>query len=223
LKRANCSAAHQGSATGRAGARRHFRGVPGSNSGMMAPMVFRSWRLRVLLPAALAAGVAAVTGLQAVPAEPAATLDLTRYLGRWYVIARAPAPGQARGAYFEYQRRADGDIDDIYSEREHSFDRAPVTVARTAHADPARPAKWSVRKGWLSTDEQWVLYVSPDYRYAIVGTPERGEGWILARDPVIPEWSYAGLLARLAMQGYDVSLFRRVPQKPEQIGRPGFE
>lgn len=190
---------------------------------MMAPMIFRPWRRRALLPIALAAGVAAVTGLQAVPAEPAATFDLTRYLGRWYVIARAPAEGAPRGAYFEYRSRVDGDIDDIYWAREGSFDGALVTLTRTAHADPARPAKWSVRKGWLNTDEQWVLYVSPDYRHAIVGTPAHGEGWILAREPVIPEWSYAGLLARLALQGYDVSRFRRVPQRPEQIGRPGFE
>ena len=72
-------------------------------------------------------------------------------------------------------------------------------------------------------DERWILYVSPDYRFSIAGAPDLDAGWILAREPVIPEWHYAGLLARLAMQGYDVSRFRRVAQKPEQIGRPGFE
>lgn len=193
---------------------------------MMESMVspFHPWRLRVLALAALAACAAAMTGLQAVPAEPAASVDLARYLGRWYVIARVPAGGPApRGAYFEYRQRPDGDIDDVYSAREGSFEREPFVVERTAHADPGRPAKWRVRTGWFSTDEQWVLYVSPDYRYAIAGLPERGAGWILAREPVIPEWSYAGLLARVAMQGYDVSQFRRVPQRPEQVGRPGFE
>jgi len=184
----------------------------------------RSWRRSALAPAALAAGVAAITGLQALPAEPAAAMDLTRYLGRWYVIARSPpADPHQRGAYFEYRPRADGDIDDIYFTREGSFDGAPVTVEHTARADPARPAKWRIRTGWLSTDEQWVLYVSPDYRYAIAASPGGGSGWILAREPVIPEWSYAGLLARFAMQGYDVSRVRRVPQIPEQMGRPGFE
>jgi apolipoprotein D and lipocalin family protein len=189
---------------------------------MVPPL--RSWRLRVLVPAALAACAAAIAGLQAVPAEPVAGVDLTRFLGRWYVIARAPAGEPApRGAYFEYRPRADGDIDDIYSARSGSFEAEPVTVERTARADPARPAQWRIRKGFFGSEERWVLYVSPDYRYAIAGAPERGEGWILAREPVIPEWSYAGLVARLAVQGYDVSKFRRVPQKPEQIGRPGFE
>jgi len=193
---------------------------------MMVPMVSRSqpWRFRVLVPAALAACAAAITGLRAVPAEPAVSVDLARYAGRWYVIARAPA-GQPppRGAYFEYRQRSDGDIDDVYYTREGSFDREPLAVERTARAEPGRPAKWHIRKGWFSSAEQWVLYVSPDYRYAIAGLPAQGEGWILAREPVIPEWSYAGLLARVAMQGYDVSQFRRVPQRPEQVGRPGFE
>lgn len=193
---------------------------------MMAAMPFpsRRWAWRALLPAALAAAVAAVTGLQAIPAEPVVTIDLARYLGRWYVIARAPADDpHPRGAYFEYRAQADGAIANVYSAREDSFEGDPIVVERTARADPARAGRWTVRSGWFASDELWVLYVSPDYRYAIAGAPEGGAGWILAREPVIPEWSYAGLLARLAMQGYDVSVFRRVPQKPEQVGMPGFE
>lgn len=183
----------------------------------------RRWRPRAALLAALSMTLACGNGLQAVPAEPAAALDLARFQGRWYVIARAPADDpHPRAAYFEYRARADGALEGRYSSRE-SFEREPVTVERNAQADPKVPAKWRVRTGWLGSDEQWVLYVSPDYRFAIAGVPARREAWILAREPVIPEWSYAGLLARLAVQGYDVSQFRRVPQKPEQIGRPGFQ
>ena len=190
----------------------------------MAAMVPRPrrWRLRAALPAALAVTLACGNGLQAVPAAPAA-LDLARYQGRWYVIARAPADEpHPRGAYFEYRARGDGAIDATYASRE-SFEREPVTETHGAQIDPQLPAKWRVRRGWLRTDEQWVLYVSPDYRFAIAGVPARRAAWILAREPVIPEWSYAGLLARLALQGYDAAQFRRVPQTPEQIGRPGFE
>jgi apolipoprotein D and lipocalin family protein len=184
---------------------------------------FRRSYSRWLTPAVLAVSIAALPA-QAVPAEPAATIDLARYAGRWYVIARAPAgKPPALGAYFEYRPRDDGRIDDIYYRREGSLQGEPVAVERTAEPDPERPAKWDISTGWLSSEEQWVLYVSEDYRYALVGSPDNAGGWILAREPVIPEWSYAGLLARLAMQGYDVSKFRRVAQKPEQVGRPGFE
>lgn len=158
------------------------------------------------------------------PAGPAADVDLSRYSGRWYVIAHAPASGtRSVGAYFEYRPLPDGRIDEVYAAREGSFDHAPVTIERFVRADPQRPGQWIVHKGWFSSDEEWVLYVSADYRQAIAGVPDRDEGWILAREPVIPEWTYAGLLARMAMQGYDVSRFRRVPQKPEQLGQPGFE
>jgi apolipoprotein D and lipocalin family protein len=188
----------------------------------MVPRI-RRWRCRAALLAALSLMLACGNGLQAVPAAPAAALDLARYQGRWYVIARAPADEpHPRAAYFEYRALADGAIDGVYASRA-SFEGEAVTKARPAKVDPQAPAKWRVRTGWLSTDEQWVLYVSPDYRFAIEGVPSRGAAWILAREPVIPEWSYAGLLARLAVQGYDVSQFRRVPQKPEQVGRPGFE
>jgi apolipoprotein D and lipocalin family protein len=183
-----------------------------------------SWRFRVLGPAALCACLVAVAGLRAVPAEPAGSVDLQRYLGRWYVIARAPAEApHPRQAWFEHRAREDGAIDDIYSARVGSFEGEPVTIERTARADPERPARWLIRTGWFSSAERRVLYVSPDYRYAIAAGPGQDAAWILAREPVIPEWKYAGLLARLAAQGYDVARLRRVPQAPEQVGRPGFE
>ena len=173
--------------------------------------------------AALAACIAAVQGTHAVPAEPAKGLDLTRFLGRWYVISHAPAADPRMvGAYFEYLPRDGGRIRDTYAGR-RAFDREPVVREREALADPQQPARWRVESGWFGADERWVLYVSPDYRYALAGAPDLDEAWVLAREPVIPEWSYAGLLARLALQGYDVSRFRRVVQKPEQLGLPGFE
>lgn len=204
---------------------------------MMTAMASSSARWqRALLAAALAAAAVparavAADAATAMPAAAATTaaatpaaIDLGRYLGRWYVIARVPArEPHPRGAYYEYRAVADGGIEAIYSARHDTFDGEPRVMATTARADPQQPARWAVKSGWFGSDERWVLYVSPDYQYTIAGTPDRAAAWILAREPVIPEWSYAGLLARLALQGYDVAAFRRVPQQPEQVGRPGFE
>ena len=100
----------------------------------------RARRWRVPAVAALAVAAAVVPARPSVPAEPAATMDLGRYAGRWYVIARVPAGPPPRGAWFEFRPRDDGRIDDVYFERAESFDRAPVAVERTARADPQRPA-----------------------------------------------------------------------------------
>lgn len=185
-----------------------------------------SLRMRrpLLLALAALAVASAVSATAALAAAPATGFELSRYLGRWYVIARFPAGApHPRGAFFEFASRPDGDLDDRYSAREGSFDREPIVTERRAEADASNPSRWEVEAGWMASDERWVLYVSPDYRYALAGVPGLDAGWMLARDPVIPEWRYAGLLARLAMQGYDVSRFRRVPQKPDHVGLPGYE
>lgn len=174
--------------------------------------------------AALAACLAAAPAVRGAAVEPAAAVDLARFFGRWYVIAHAPAARPPPvAAYFEYRPRDDGLIDDLYFARPGAFAEEPVALRRTASADPERPARWEIRSGWFGSVERWVLYVSADYRYALAGAPAGNEAWVLAREPVIPEWSYAGLLARLALQGYDVSRFRRVVQVPGQVGLPGFE
>ena len=57
----------------------------------------------------------------------------------------------------------------------------------------------------------------------MVGYPGRSYGWIFARKPVIDDATYQSLLGRMGDQGYDISQFRRVPQTPNQLGKPGFQ
>lgn len=158
--------------------------------------------------------------------QPAAQVDLARYMGRWYVIANIPHSAETGkvGAYAEYRLREDGRIDDFYGARGGSFDEEiELSEGLAWLPDPASSARWKVRFTWPFTRDYLILYVSDDYRYALAGHPSRDYAWIFAREPNIPEWTYAGLLARLAVQHYDVSRLRRVPQTKEQIGLPGFE
>ncbi len=183
----------------------------------------------VLLLGVAVAGCASST--QKVPAVPVASraevqVDLPRYMGRWYVIANIPYSAEAGkvGAYTEYRLREDGRIDDFYYAHNDSFDQGiELTEAVAWVEDPTSNARWKVRDSWLFTTDHLILYVSDDYRYALAGHPSRDYAWIFAREPDIPEWTYAGLLARLAEQHYDVSRLRRVPQTPEQVGQPGFQ
>ena len=174
--------------------------------------------------AALLGSPAAAGTVSAAPPTPAEGVELARFFGRWYVIADMP-DGRRRdfGAYFEYRARPDGGIDDVYSAHEDSFERPAREIERVARADPAVPARWRVNEGWFTSSDRLLLYVSPDYRYAIAGDADRSHAWLLAREPEIAAWSYAGLLARLAMQGYDVSRLRRVPQRAGDAGRAAVE
>ena len=152
--------------------------------------------------------------------EPAAGVDLVRLTGRWYLIARLPTAGPAFGAQVEY--RLDGNrLEEVYAAHRDSLAGPLEKTEVQARPDPQAPSRWRIKEGWLRSRDRLLLYVSPGYRRAIVA--DKHGAWVLAREPEIPEWSYAGLLARLTVQGYDVSELRRVVQKPIQVGQPGFE
>jgi apolipoprotein D and lipocalin family protein len=65
--------------------------------------------------------------------------------------------------------------------------------------------------------------VDPDYRWALLGHPDRSMAWIFSRTADMPDAQYETLRARLRRFGIDPTALRRVPQFAEQVGRPGFE
>jgi apolipoprotein D and lipocalin family protein len=160
------------------------------------------------------------------PLQLAPAVDLNRYMGRWYVIANIPyfAERGFVGSYVEYRRLPDGDIDDLYFGRKHSFD-APLErhALRDTVVANSNNAQWRACFFWPLCFAYPIVYVDPDYRYALVGYPDRSWGWVFAREPDIDEVSYRGLLQRFDAQGYDTARFQRVPQKPEQLALPGFQ
>jgi len=50
----------------------------------------------------------------------------------------------------------------------------------------------------------WIIALDADYRFAMVGTPDRRFLWILARDPCLPPDVLASLVARARCLGFDV-------------------
>jgi apolipoprotein D and lipocalin family protein len=186
-------------------------------------------RLSTLLLALLLGACAATPNPNpraAEPQRPMNSVDLDRYLGRWYVIANIPyfAERGRVGAYAEYSRREDGRFNDWYFARKGNFS-APIekTAGLAWVPDPAEPARWKVRFYWPFTADYLILHVDPDYRYAVIGHPTREYAWIFAREPRIPAQRYEELLAVLDAQGYDRSRLLRVPQFPDQLGAPGYQ
>jgi apolipoprotein D and lipocalin family protein len=160
------------------------------------------------------------TPLQSVP------VDLPRYMGRWFVIANIPyfAERDFVGTQVEWVLRPDGRIDDIFLGRKKGFE---AQQTRHQFLDTVKPGsgggEWSVRLFWPIHVTQMTLWVDPDYRYTILGYPNKKLGWIFSRDPMMSDDTYRALLSRLDAMGYDTTRFRRVPQSPEQLGQAGFQ
>jgi apolipoprotein D and lipocalin family protein len=128
-------------------------------------------------------------------------VDLNRYAGRWFEIARYPNRFQkqcASDVTAEYVLKPDGRITVVNrcKRADGTWDEAQG-VARRAGSDSSN-AKLEVRfaPAFLSFlpvwGDYWVMDLAPDYSHALVGSPDRKYIWVLARSASDPD-----LLARL--------------------------
>lgn len=146
---------------------------------------------------------------QSVTIASNAAFDPARYLGRWYEIARYPNPFQSNcaGAIAEYAAAEDGGI----LLRNTCLDaEGNATDEITGRAELVGPGRLSVRlQGVPVAAPYWVLWVDEGYRTAVVGQPDGRAGWVLNRDPVIPEDRWRAAREVLEFNGYDLSRLQR--------------
>lgn len=153
--------------------------------------------------------------MNSVPLRTVAHVDLDRYLGRWYVIANIPyslEKGKV-ASYDTYIKRPDGKLDNIFTFRKGGFEAPEKSWHGIAWiTKPASNAEWKVRFIWPLTSTYLVLELDPDYRWAVVGTPNRKLLWILARDRQVSAADYEHILGLIVAQGYDRNAVVPVPQ-----------
>ena len=142
-----------------------------------------------------------------VPMSSMAVFDPARYAGLWYEVASFPVPFQegCSGTRATYGLRDDG----VLSVRNTCMkDGALTTIEGTARVDG--PGRLKVKLGAMPfAADYWVLWVDEGYRTAVVGVPSGRAGWILNRDPEIPDDRYRAALSVLEFNGYDVSRLQR--------------
>jgi apolipoprotein D and lipocalin family protein len=155
-------------------------------------------------------------------AHTVAAVDLDRYVGKWYEIARFPNSFQsdcAGNVTAEYVKRDDGDID-VINRCKTAGGATDEAVGRAKVEDPASNARLKVRfaPAWLSWlpfvwADYWVVDLAPDYSLAAVGGPDRDYLWLLSRTPELPEAVYEALVNRVTAKGYDTSKLVKTTQE----------
>ncbi len=145
-------------------------------------------------------------------------VDLNRYLGRWYVIARVPGlldRGKVAAAE-TYSLRPDGTLRDVLSFRkrlvvgpEQEWDGTAVVT------DPGTNAAWKTRffwPFWPFASTYRVLELDPNYGWAVVATVSGGLFRVLARGPELDRDTYHEIEERLRRRRLDPARLERVPQ-----------
>lgn len=170
-----------------------------------------------LLAVSLALGALAACAGSGKPADPPPTVarvDLERYVGTWFEIAKIPHPFQRQcvsDTSARYARNPDGTVAVLNRCRtqDGSFSEARGLARVT---NPATNARLEVSffsiLGWRPVwGDYWVLMLDEDYQFAVVGSPERRYGWILSRTPSLSAATREAIDARLRTLGYDPARF----------------
>jgi apolipoprotein D and lipocalin family protein len=136
--------------------------------------------------------------------EVVGAVDLSRYAGRWYEIARLPNRFEKKCAdsvTATYTLRSDGKVEVVNRCRKANGE---YTTARgkAKIVDKKTNAKLKVTFFWPFYGDYWILDLGPNYEYAVVGAPNRDYLWILSRTPQLDEQLYQRLLREMATRGF---------------------
>jgi apolipoprotein D and lipocalin family protein len=145
--------------------------------------------------------------------EPAKPVDLKRYLGRWYEIARYEQRFErgCAGVTADYSLRADGRIDVLNRCRKSNgnIDEARG-IAKVV--DPVSHAKLKVSFFGPFYGDYWVLDHADDYSWSIVGEPSGRYLWMLTREANPGAEATEQLIGRTRALGYNTRMLVRTKQ-----------
>lgn len=152
------------------------------------------------------------------------SVDIQRYAGTWYEIARLPnrfqedCAGNVTATYCVLEngnlkvinrcQKADGDSSE-----------AEGIARRSSLEEPNSKLKVRFAPSFLSFlpfvwGNYWIIDLAPDYRHAVIGEPNREYLWVLARTPGLEERTLQEILKRVKEHGYDLKKLIFTKQTP---------
>jgi len=168
----------------------------------------------MLLASALAVGGCTsllskhAVGNTAVP-QPAKPVELTRYLGHWYELARYEQGFQkdCDGVTADYALRDDGKVEVVNTCRKPDGS-VKQAKGKAKVVDTATGAKLKVSFFGPFYGDYWVLDHADDYSWSIVGEGSGRYLWLLSREENPGAAKLAALIERAKAMGYDTSMLR---------------
>lgn len=154
--------------------------------------------------------------------EAIKSLNVPRYMGTWYEIAKFPNSFQKKcvgQTVARYSLMEDGTVKVVNRcQLENGELNEAIGVARQVGHTTSAMLKVRFAPAWLSFipavwGDYWVIDLDQDYLLAAVSEPKREFLWILSRIPVPDQQSYASLLERLTRNGFDVKKLELTPQR----------
>jgi apolipoprotein D and lipocalin family protein len=131
-------------------------------------------------------------------------VDLTRYQGTWYEIARLPLFWENKcvaNVTATYTVRPDGKVTVLNQCRKK--DGTETASTGTAEVAGTENSKLKVTFFWPFKGDYWILDLDPDYNWALVGTPNLKNLWVLSRTPQLDKPIFDKLIDQARQLGFD--------------------
>lgn len=150
------------------------------------------------------------------------SVDLTRYTGKWYEIARLPNTFQKKcvsEVAADYSLIEGNQLMVVNQCRLSNGELSKAEGKARLASEGGQTSKLKVRfaPAWLSWvpavwGDYWVIDLASDYSYSVVGTPDRRYLWVLSRTPQMDAGTFEKLTRRAAEKGFDVSKLLKTRQ-----------
>jgi apolipoprotein D and lipocalin family protein len=149
--------------------------------------------------------------------------EMQRYLGRWYEIAHLPGKAEKECVSDGIVLYAEGDKPGRFQfvaacrRKDNSTD----SINRSGRAqDKSGDGRLQLQPFWPFWTRYWIFAVGPDYEWALVGTPNRRQLWVLSRQTTLPPAVLAEIERRAAGEGFDPAKLVMTPQSPQRSLAP---
>ena len=150
------------------------------------------------------------------PIRTADNVDLSRFMGDWYVLANIPTfiEEGAHNAVESYRLNDDGTVATTFTFRDGGFDGEQKTYRPTGYiVDRESNAVWEMQFLWPFKADYRIVYVDEQYSLTIIGRVKRDYVWLMARGPQISEVEYERMLKIIKAEGYDITEVQKVPHR----------
>jgi apolipoprotein D and lipocalin family protein len=142
-------------------------------------------------------------------------VDLNRYQGTWYEIARLPN---------RFEKACDSNVTATYTVQPdgqirvlnqcHRADGSTMRAEGVAKLRDANGPKSRLKVTffWPFYGDYWIIDLDPNYQWVLVGEPKRDYLWVLARSRQIDPALYQRLMDKARSEHFDVSKILKIKQ-----------
>jgi len=182
-----------------------------------SPLLSDNQPMKTLMFLFCLSGIFGLTGMAAAqdkPLETVPSVDLQKYLGRWYEISSFPQSFQ-KGCHCtvaEYSLEKDFIRVINTCRKDSSEGKVKRAKGKAFVVKGSNNAKLRVQFFWPFRGDYWIIDLAGDYSYAVVGAPDRNYLWILSRTPQMDEGLYQEIVKRCADKGFDINKLVKTDQ-----------